>query len=250
MVFFLVGLLGCSSDKPKQAKEAELHSQLAQNLLNKGEATQALAELLRAEQLDPKNPEIQNLLGLAYSEKDLLDDAERCFRKAVELDKDYSEARNHLCAVFITRGRYDDGIAECSKAVENVLYATPERAYHNMGYAYEKKGNVPKAIESYQKGLIHNRNFVLSRKALADIYTQQKKYPQAKAELENARKACEASPKGAWGTACPDSLYLLGMTYVKLKQRASAAEVFKECMKSDEEGDYGKKCRDNLKALE
>ncbi|MFH1018053.1 MAG: tetratricopeptide repeat protein [Pseudomonadota bacterium] len=235
--------LGCAGKDPKKVEQAQTQYQVAQELLQKGETTQGLSLLLQAAQLDPSNAEVQNLLGLELQRQDRLDQAEAHLRKAVALGPNYSEGLNNLCVLLIQIEKYDDAIASCRKAVENVLYATPERAYQNMGIAYQKKGDEVKAIESFRKGLIHNPQFVLSRKSLALIYIERGKLPEAVKEFEGAASACSAAAKGAWGNECPEIYYQLGLGYLKLKERAKAQAAFRSCAEADQKGDYGKKCR-------
>lgn len=253
LIIFLGAVLtqmGCV-DRAKRADEALVHYQIAQQLIVKDESTQAISEALKAAEADPDNPEIQNFLGLLYAQKAENEKAEDCFRRSIKLDSKYSDARNNLCWLLIEKSRYDEAIQQCRKAVENVTYATPERAYHNMGVAYERKGEIPKAVEAYKKGLIHNKKFVMTLKNLAKIHLNEKAYKDALPLLETASKICNSNPKGAWGSECPESHYQLAMLFVQMKKRAQAVAELKDCVKADEgKGTYGQKCRASLKVYE
>lgn len=244
-----VFLISACAQDPKQIEQADIHFRVARQLLAKNETTQAMAEAVRAEKLDSQNAEIQNFLGLLYVQRRELDKAEKYFRRSIKLDPKYSEAQNHLCALYIERENYDQAIAHCTKAVENVMYGTPERAYHNMGIAYQRKGNTKQAIEAYRKGLIHNRNFVMSLKSLGKLYFNQGNYKKAVRTLGRAAKVCKASPKGSWLTECPESHYQLAIAFVKLQKRKQAMAAFQDCINSSwgSEERYGKKCRARLK---
>jgi tetratricopeptide (TPR) repeat protein len=63
---------------------------------------EALDALSRAAKADPKNPEIQNFLGLTLSEKGMRPAAEAAFRKAVILKPDYGGAQNNLAVFYLT----------------------------------------------------------------------------------------------------------------------------------------------------
>jgi tetratricopeptide (TPR) repeat protein len=64
---------------------------------------EALDALSRAAKADPKNPEIQNFLGLTLSEKGMRTAAETAFRKAVLLNPNYAGAQNNLAVFYLTQ---------------------------------------------------------------------------------------------------------------------------------------------------
>jgi len=85
-----------------------------------GKYDEALDALSRAAKSDPKNPEIQNFLGLTLSEKGMRSAAETAFRKAIILKPDYGGAQNNLAVFYLTqqppsvelaRWHYDKAIA-------------------------------------------------------------------------------------------------------------------------------------------
>jgi Flp pilus assembly protein TadD len=87
-----LGLAGCAS-----LEAARLyHSGTA--ALDAGQPERAIADLERAGQLAPQASEVQNHLGLAYAAAGRPGDAERAFRRALELDCDNAAARENLRA--------------------------------------------------------------------------------------------------------------------------------------------------------
>ena len=63
----------------------------------------ALDALSRAAKVDPRNPEIQNYLGVTLSHKGLRAQAETALRKAIQLDPNYGPAHNNLAVVYISQ---------------------------------------------------------------------------------------------------------------------------------------------------
>ncbi|MGA2788866.1 MAG: tetratricopeptide repeat protein [Verrucomicrobiota bacterium] len=64
---------------------------------------EALDALSRATKLDPRNPEIQNYLGVTLSHKGLRAQAETALRKAVQIDPNYGPAHNNLAVIYISQ---------------------------------------------------------------------------------------------------------------------------------------------------
>ncbi len=241
-LLFLVGVVvsGCASPA-KKVEQAQLHYNLALNLLNKGDQAMAIAELLKAEKIDPQNAEVQNLLGLVYGAKGMFKEAELHLKKAIELQKPYPEADNNLCSVYIKWNKLDKAIAACKRAVKEITYGTPERAYNNMGYAYELKGDLKNAVKYYKLAILHNRHFFLAHLNLGRIYFDRKKYKAAAVEFKKAEKGCKV---------CPEPPYRLGLAYLRLKKGSLAKKAFKRCLELDKEAvGFGKECKYYLKLL-
>ncbi|MCB0326282.1 MAG: tetratricopeptide repeat protein [Bdellovibrionales bacterium] len=242
----VISWAACGGKRVQRSEDAVLQYRVAQKLYFRGEETQALAESLEAEKLDPKNEEIQNFLGLLYAKKNLLDKAEMHFKKAIRIKSNYSEAHNNLCGFLYQQSRYDEALSHCNEAVKGVTYATPERSYHNMALIYEKTNKSEKALESYEKAVSINPNFVLSLRPLGKHFYQKKNYTRAKELLSSADQACVAAASGSWGQDCPEAQYLLALTYIQLRQRPSAIAALQNCIASDQKGSYQQKCRKSL----
>ncbi len=85
--------LGCSS-----FRAARLY-QSGTSALDRGDSTQAIAELERAAELSPEASEVQNHLGLAYQAAGRKSEAELAFRRAVALDCENAAAVENLRVV-------------------------------------------------------------------------------------------------------------------------------------------------------
>lgn len=230
----------------KRMEEGEAHFQASKRLYSKGENIQAMSEAENAAEADNKNEEVQNFLGLLYAERGDQEKAMVHFNKAIRLKPDYSEARNNLCAFLLQDNRLDEALEHCKKAVENVTYATPERAYNNLGMIYDKKGDSAMAAQMHQKAILHNKKFVFSLLYLGKTSYEKKDFAKAKEYLQSADEACLASPKGSWGASCPESQYRLALTHLQLKQTPEAVHAFQNCLASDANGEFKNKCEKSL----
>lgn len=113
----------------------------------------ALDELRKAITSDNRFGPAYNIYGLIYME--LTEDklAEENFRRALELDRSDSEARNNYGWFLCTRGRYDEGLEQFAVALRNPLYPQPERAMANAGLCAEMKGDLALAEANLLKSL-------------------------------------------------------------------------------------------------
>lgn len=123
-------------------QRARAFTDLAGAYLARGQYKVALDELRKAITADNRFGPAYNIYGLIYMELAEGKLAEENFRRAIELDRGDSEARNNFGWFLCTRGRYDEGLEQFSTALRNPLYAHPEQAMANAGLCAEKKGDL------------------------------------------------------------------------------------------------------------
>ena len=76
--------------------------------------------------------------------------AEKNLDSALTLIPKLPEAHVDLGSTLINMKRYDEGVKETELGLK-LGSKEPERAYYNLGIAYERLGNVQKAYESYRQ---------------------------------------------------------------------------------------------------
>jgi len=137
----------------ESGQRARAFTDLASAYYTRGQYKVALDELRKAISAENRYGPAYNVYGLIYME--LAEDklAEENFRRAIELDRNDSEARNNLGWFLCTRGRYDEGLEQFAAALRNPLYAYPERAMANAGLCAEQKGDLALAETNLQKSL-------------------------------------------------------------------------------------------------
>jgi len=223
-VVMLILLASCSSTgSKKKVDEARIHYQLGVSYLNEGNRIGALQELLQALKISPADKDIRNALGLAYLSLDDFKEAIIHFKKSVEIDPEFSEAHNNLGVTYLRLEEYDNAISAFESATSNVLYATPEMALNNIGWAHYKKGDLEKAMEYYGRALKFAPDFPMARYNKGLIYFDRKKYKDAEYEFKRLIKDfpgfAEARMK-------------LALTYLKLEKKSLALKEFEEVVKN------------------
>src|ERR1700683_4740908 len=89
------------------------------DLAQKGDASGALACARRALELDPKSPEVHNLLGDASAMAGDTDAALEPYRNATALDETSLEALLNAAEVLVSpRGDWDEAIEMCDDALD------------------------------------------------------------------------------------------------------------------------------------
>jgi tetratricopeptide (TPR) repeat protein len=89
------------------------------DLAQKGDAAGALACARRALEVDPKSPEVHNLLGFAAALDGDTDEAIEHYRQAVTLDETYFEAMLNAAEILISPlGSWDEALSMCNDALD------------------------------------------------------------------------------------------------------------------------------------
>lgn len=189
---------GPSSAGSPQAQSPELQSQteldLAQDLwLQRGEPRQALEHALRATSLDDENASAHHLAALLYldfcrrdARQCQLERAELHALRAVELRKDFREARNTLGVVLIHRKRFARAVAVLKPLSEDILYQTPENAWGNLGWAYLELGQLDAALDALSRSVAVQPNFCVGHFRLGLARYQKHDFPGAVLAYNNA----------------------------------------------------------------
>ena len=137
--------------------------------------------------------ENEKKLGTEKYKKRQFDEAIEHYNKAWELHKDITYLTN-LGAAKFEKGDYQGCIEACEKAIEegrNILadFKIIAKAYGRIGSAFEKIGDLPKAILNYQKSMTEHRDAGILAKLKAAEKAQIKAEKNAYLDPEKAEEA-------------------------------------------------------------
>jgi TolB-like protein/DNA-binding winged helix-turn-helix (wHTH) protein/Flp pilus assembly protein TadD len=123
---------------------ATAHQWYAWHLSLLGRFDDAIAEMRKAESLDPLsliiNADLAELLGLAHS----YDDSIRQSLKTIEMDPNFALAHNQLAQAYLQKHMYDEAVAELQKAVK--LSGNSPTCIANLARAYVASGKRAEAV--------------------------------------------------------------------------------------------------------
>jgi TolB-like protein/DNA-binding winged helix-turn-helix (wHTH) protein/Tfp pilus assembly protein PilF len=124
---------------------ATAHHWYAWHLALLGQYDQAIAEMKKAESLDPLsliiNADLAELLVLAHS----YDESIRQSRKTIEMDPNFAMAHNQLAQAYLQQHKYEEAVVELQKAVQ--LSGGSPTCIANLARAYASSGQRSKALK-------------------------------------------------------------------------------------------------------
>jgi len=140
---------------------------------------QAQSVLTTAIQRFPKEEQVYFLQGSVYEKQKKYDDAEKAFRKALEIEKDDPAVLNYLGYMLAVRGTHLD---EAEAMVRKAVQSDPTNGAYldSLGWVYYKQNKLDQAEEYLKKAAI----FVLTdpdiHDHLGDLYFKTKRYDDAR----------------------------------------------------------------------
>jgi type IV pilus biogenesis/stability protein PilW len=187
-ILILTLLMACSSkENLEQQKElAEAARNLGEAYLRQGNYSAALRELLKAERMTPNDYFLQNDLGLAYYYKGDSEKAIGHFKRALEIKDDYAPARNNLGNAYAEQRDWDNAIEQYRIVTSDLLYATPQFPYSNLGIAYYHKKDYRLSEKYFKEALNQAPEFDRALWGLARTYVALGKVKEAVETLEFA----------------------------------------------------------------
>ena len=116
---------------------ADAHVGLGDALAAKGDVDPAVTAYQRGLEFNPMNAKVHVSLGkIYYSEKGLYYESVTAYKKAIDLDPAYMDARMGLAEVYEDKGLYKEAIEEYRRVVD--ADAKNTGALYNLALVYEK----------------------------------------------------------------------------------------------------------------
>lgn len=129
----------------------------------------AVKHLTRAEQATPNVPSLHCTIGRAYISRRRWADADRAFRRALEIDPDCAPAHHGLAITLIETRSYEAAVEHALKAV-SLSHFFPLAHYH-LGVAMAHLGWTERAIKAMEIALSMLPGMAAAHRYLARLYS-------------------------------------------------------------------------------
>ncbi|MFB0565876.1 MAG: protein kinase [Candidatus Aminicenantaceae bacterium] len=141
--------------------------------------------------------------------------ADREFKRAIELNPNYTTAHHWYSFYLFFRARFDEAIEEMKEALELDPFSLIINC--DLGWVYYYARQYDQAIEALQKTLEMDPNFVSAHSFLGRVYLQKSMYKEALAEFRK-----EKEPSRGW---MQNVETLLAIAYLKMGKKKKAQQV-------------------------
>jgi tetratricopeptide (TPR) repeat protein len=150
-------------------RDPELITLLAEVRLDQQRFPEALGLLTDADRIGGTTALRAALAGLVLTAAGRLDLAEGQFRKAIQLDPQYSSAHYFLARLLYTQNHFEEAIKESKKTI--ALSPNFVRAYENLGLCYEGEQRFQEAKRWYLEAIDHEKAGLRTEWPMLDLST-------------------------------------------------------------------------------
>ena len=181
-------------------------------LTNSNAPGAAVIRLEEALQSFPSASRLWFALGFANFRLDKNEEAERAFKKAIDLDPKFAPAFAYLGLIHARVGAFSEAIT----LYESALHSDPKLAvvHHLIADAMLKMNADPRLIEKHLRQAIQmDPTFSSARLALGKLFMRSQRWTEAVAEFEQTIKL---------DPGLHEAYYQLGLAYGRLKRMADA----------------------------
>jgi tetratricopeptide (TPR) repeat protein len=181
-----------------------------------------------------------NAIGLAYFMKGEFQEAVIYFEKCLQVNPDFTEARNYLGSVYQEMGMLDKAEQEYLKAIEDKTYKSRALPYYNLARLYFNQGKDEEALELLEKSISLDDRMIMSLNLRGIILERLGRIGEA---IASYNKALEIAPDDI------NLNYNLAVAFFKSDRRAEAKSLFEQIFPRVTDSEMKAKIEEYLKVL-
>lgn len=236
--------MSCAGKSPKEdrnQKAGDLYFNAGTQDLVEGRTTEALANLIQASKLLPKEASVWNNLGLAYAAKRDFVKARDSFDRALKLDPNFTDARQNIGALNLSENKLVAAEKDFKLVLQDLTYGKGFQANYNLALIYLKQNKLILAEQELRLALKNNGNYCPAWYELGNLFNN-------RGELGEAEKALK---KAVTGTCFnnPKAHYEIANIYVRQRNIPMARKKFLEVIELFPSSEWARKSESTLNMI-
>ena len=178
------GKTGKAVSQVNTTKALELHIQLANGYIDKGNRESARHHLRKAADISKNSPEATEALARLYQLEGEPELAEKTFKKALQLKKHFTLANNNYGVFLFGAKRYEEALGQFEIAASDLDYDGRASALVNVGRTSLLLGKNERAKAAFEHASVLDRGIPDPHIELAEMNFLQQDYAEAKRYLD------------------------------------------------------------------
>ncbi|MFO1258704.1 MAG: type IV pilus biogenesis/stability protein PilW [Gammaproteobacteria bacterium] len=187
-----------SAAKIDTTKAAKLNLELGLTYLNEGYVERAKSKLNHALKLAPELSEVHYALGYYYEKVSEYDQAEKSYRKAINLNRNGGKEHNNYGAFLCRQKRYREAEKEFLLALKDPNYVNTAELYENAGICVNAIPDIASASGYFEKSLKHDPRRPTSLLQLALLRWKQGNKDEARSLYHLYEDTGERTTQSLW----------------------------------------------------
>jgi type IV pilus assembly protein PilF len=225
---FLLLVQACGGVNPNKPtyepdRSSEINVKLGLEYMRLGRYEVAMNKLLRALELDPRNPEGHHIIAVLYETLEENAKSDEHYRQSISLAPNNSPARNNYGRFLCQQKRLGEAEDQFRLATANPLYENPEAAYTNAGLCFMRERDLVKAEHYLNQALRVNPRFDIALYQIARLNYEKSWHKEARTYL---RRFADERPH------TPQSL-MLGIQIARGLQDRDMEATYIQALKKD-----------------
>lgn len=230
-----------SPQTPEEKRAQVYYGQGTNDLIQKN-YMQALINLTKGRDLDPKNSNIRNNLGMAYFFRKQTDLAIIELKKAYDLNPKNTDALLNLGSVYLDKKEFKEAKKIFNKVEKDLVFTKQFRNYYNLALVYLEEGDRKSAQEYLTLSVKENPSYCPSHFKMGEIFMEEYRFKQAYDSFTQAIQGTCVSE--------PAPHYQQGMALINLNKPLEAKRKFEEVKEKFATTRYGSLAGIQLNKLE
>ncbi|HEU0198223.1 MAG TPA: type IV pilus biogenesis/stability protein PilW [Nevskiaceae bacterium] len=185
---------GLPNAKPNLVRAAQINTQLGADYAQRAEYARAKAKLQRAISENSDYAPAHATLAFVYWRTGKPAEAEREYRRALDLDPDDPDTQNNFGTFLCRQGKGGQAQKYFQRALANPNYATPAAAWTNAGVCALTMNKPRVAERDFESALHADPNFVQALDQLAQLSFQRGRYLRAQALEQHYASLAKPGP--------------------------------------------------------
>ncbi len=180
-IFLVFGIVISCTPFSNQDKEAQwrYYYDLGMSAYYSKNFSEATANLHKAARVKESEPTIWNALGQVYMEVGEWEKAENSLKKALEIDKNFTDARLNLGILYLKTKRYKEAEKYLQEAIDDETFEKKHIAYFYMAKLKRELDDKEGYLRNLKKATAYNPMFIEAQMELGSAYMEIKDYENA-----------------------------------------------------------------------
>ncbi len=124
---------------------------MAKSLVDKNRFSEAVIECQKSLQIKPDDPDVLNILGIAFGQQGKYDEAIKCFSKTLQIKPDFAMAHSNIGYAFACQGDVNEAVLHFTESLR--LDPCSVSTHYYLGRILAKSGKANEAVKHFEDAI-------------------------------------------------------------------------------------------------